>query len=182
MIELAAGSRQRGHRAVVVAGTLAEGEDSMEYLAHDLGVPVIHLPALQRELSPCRTRRRCASCRRIMTTRRADILHTHTAKAGATGRIAACVRRRRGRGNRPHVPRPRPRGLLRPAARAGFIQVERLLARRRGDRGGERRGARRSRPPRRRAAEKIAVIPTASTSRGCAAGRAERVRRRARWG
>ena len=37
---------------MIVAGTLAEGEDSMEYVAHDLGVPVVQLPALQRELSP----------------------------------------------------------------------------------------------------------------------------------
>ena len=43
---------------VIVAGTLADGEESMEYVAHERGVPVVRLPALQRELSPVRGRQR----------------------------------------------------------------------------------------------------------------------------
>lgn len=91
VIELAARQRARGHDVVVVAGTLAEGEESMEYAAHDLGVPVVRLPALQRELSPIADATAVRELRRSIMQRRADVLHTHTAKAGATGRAAALL-------------------------------------------------------------------------------------------
>ena len=89
VIELAARQRARGHDVVVVAGTLAEGEESMEYIAHDLAVPIVRLPALQRELSFLADVTAVRELRRTVVRRRADVLHTHTAKAGATGRIAA---------------------------------------------------------------------------------------------
>ena len=59
-IELAARQRERGHEVVIVAGTLAEGEESMEYVANDLGVPVVRLPALQRSFPRSPTQRPCA--------------------------------------------------------------------------------------------------------------------------
>ena len=133
VIELAARQRERGHDVVIVAGTLAEGEESMEYVAHDLGVPVVRLPALQRELSPVADITAVREIRRTVTRRRADVLHTHTAKAGATGRIAASL----GRGEWPratvhtfhgHVLS----GYFGTRRERVFIQVERLLARRTG--------------------------------------------------
>jgi glycosyltransferase involved in cell wall biosynthesis len=99
VLQLAAGQRRRGHHVLVVAGTLAPGEDSMEYLADELDVPVHRLPALQRELSP---RNDAAAVRELVGLIRAerpDVLHTHTAKAGGTGRIAALLVR----GARPAV-------------------------------------------------------------------------------
>lgn len=93
VIELAALQRARGNDVVVVAGTLAEGEESMEYVAADRGVPVLRLPALQRELSPLADTVAIRELRRTVMRRRADVLHTHTAKAGATGRTAALVAR-----------------------------------------------------------------------------------------
>lgn len=91
VLQLAHEQRQRGHDVIVVAGTLAEGEASMEYVADELGVTVLKLPALQRELS---LRADSTAIRRligIMRTWQPDVLHTHTAKAGATGRIAALL-------------------------------------------------------------------------------------------
>ena len=91
VIELAAQQRARGHDVIVVAGTLAEGEESMEYVADDLGVPIVRLPALQRELSLVADAAAVRELRRTVVRRRADVLHTHTAKAGATGRLAAML-------------------------------------------------------------------------------------------
>jgi glycosyltransferase involved in cell wall biosynthesis len=91
VIQLAAQQRARGHDVTVVAGTLADGEESMEYVADDLDVPVIRLPALQRELSLLADATAVRELRRTVVRRCADVLHTHTAKAGATGRIAAML-------------------------------------------------------------------------------------------
>jgi glycosyltransferase involved in cell wall biosynthesis len=91
VLQLAREQQRRGHDVLVVAGTLAEGEESMEYVADELGLHVLKLPALQRPLS---LRADSEAIRRlvgILRTRRPDVLHTHTAKAGATGRIAALL-------------------------------------------------------------------------------------------
>jgi glycosyltransferase involved in cell wall biosynthesis len=91
VLQLAHEQQARGHEVVVVAGTLASGEESMEYAAEGLGVRVLKLPALQRELSPRADAVAIARLRSLIRHRRPDILHTHTAKAGATGRIAALL-------------------------------------------------------------------------------------------
>lgn len=133
VIELAARQRARNHDVVIVAGTLADGEESMEYVAHERGVPVVSLPALQRELSPFADASAVRELRRTVMRRQADVLHTHTAKAGATGRIAA----RLARGGRPrttvhtfhgHVLS----GYFGTRREHVFIQLERLLARQSG--------------------------------------------------
>jgi glycosyltransferase involved in cell wall biosynthesis len=89
VLELAAGQRERGHDVLVVAGTIPPGEASMESVASDLGVPYLRLPALTRELSARDDLRATAALRRLLRERRPEVLHTHTSKAGATGRIAA---------------------------------------------------------------------------------------------
>ncbi len=91
VLQLAREQSRRGHDVVVVAGTLAAGEESMEYVADELGVEVIGLPALQRELSLRADGAAIRELRRLIRARRPDVVHTHTAKAGATGRIAALL-------------------------------------------------------------------------------------------
>jgi glycosyltransferase involved in cell wall biosynthesis len=54
-------------------------------------VAVHPLPSLQRELSPQRDAAATRGLRAILRERRPDVLHTHTAKAGATGRLAALL-------------------------------------------------------------------------------------------
>ena len=91
VLQLAREQQRRGHDVLVVAGTLATGEESMEYVADELGVDVLKLPALQRELSVRADSLAIRGLREIIRARRPDVLHTHTAKAGATGRIAAVL-------------------------------------------------------------------------------------------
>ena len=91
VLQLAHEQAQRGHDVVVVAGTLAAGEESMEYVADDLGVELHRLPVLQRELSPRADSAAILALRRVIRERRPSVLHTHTAKAGATGRLAALI-------------------------------------------------------------------------------------------
>ena len=91
VLELAAGQQRRGHDVVVVAGTIPPGEASMESVASELGVPYVRMPALTRDLSPRDDLRATILVRRLLRDRRPDVLHTHTSKAGATGRIAALI-------------------------------------------------------------------------------------------
>jgi glycosyltransferase involved in cell wall biosynthesis len=91
VLELAAGQRRRGHDVLVVAGTIPPGEASMEHVADELEVPYLHLPVLQRELSPRADAAAVRALRGIIREQRPDVLHTHTAKAGTTGRTAAVL-------------------------------------------------------------------------------------------
>lgn len=103
----------------------------MEHVADELDVPYLHLASLQRELSVTGDLATIRAIRRLLRERRPDVLHTHTAKAGTTGRVAALV----SGGGRPravvhtfhgHVLH----GYFGPARERVFRLVERALARR----------------------------------------------------
>jgi glycosyltransferase involved in cell wall biosynthesis len=91
VLELAAGQRRRGHEVLVVAGRIPAGEASMENVAVELDVPYLHLSTLQREVSAVSDIATTRALRTLIRKRRPDVLHTHTAKAGATGRTAAVL-------------------------------------------------------------------------------------------
>jgi glycosyltransferase involved in cell wall biosynthesis len=86
---LAAGLADRGYHTTLVAGSLARGEDSMAFLADRLGVSVVSVPEIQREVSFLHDARSIARVASLIRELRPHILHTHTAKAGAIGRLAA---------------------------------------------------------------------------------------------
>jgi glycosyltransferase involved in cell wall biosynthesis len=120
---------ERGYDTTLVAGTLTHGEESMSHVAAARGVQIRHLDDLQREISPLRDARAIFRLAREIRRARPTILHTHTAKAGAVGRIAALV----AGGARPpiivhtfhgHVLR----GYFNPLVARGFRLLERLLA------------------------------------------------------
>jgi glycosyltransferase involved in cell wall biosynthesis len=88
---LTKGLDERGYETTLVAGQLARGEDSMSYAAETLGIDVVQVPELHRDLSPVydpvAVKRLVAEIQRV----RPHIVHTHTAKAGAVGRMAALL-------------------------------------------------------------------------------------------
>jgi len=111
------------------ATTLAAGRPSAtEGELADAAVTVRHLP-LVRPLSPADDARAVAAARRLLAETGAQLVHTHMAKAGTVGRLAALG-----------GPRPRPRtvhtfhghvldGYFRPSVERAFVEVERQLAR-----------------------------------------------------
>jgi glycosyltransferase involved in cell wall biosynthesis len=127
---LTAGLRDRGYDTTLVAGSLARGEDSMEFVAEELGVKVERLPGLRRDISPIRDVVAVLRLAKLIRRERPTILHTHTAKAGAVGRMAALVA---GDARPPivvhtfhgHVLR----GYFGPLRTLGFRLLERWLAR-----------------------------------------------------
>src|ERR671930_405634 len=92
---LTAGLRSRGYDTTLVAGSLARGEDSMAFVADELGVDVVRIDELGREISPVRDLLATFRLARLIRRERPDILHTHTAKAGTFGRFAALLAGRR---------------------------------------------------------------------------------------
>jgi glycosyltransferase involved in cell wall biosynthesis len=88
---LAAGLEKRGYSTTLVAGSLARGEDSMDFLAERLGIDVVSVPELQREVSPLHDARSVRHLTTLIRRERPHILHTHTAKAGAIARAAALL-------------------------------------------------------------------------------------------
>jgi glycosyltransferase involved in cell wall biosynthesis len=92
---LTAGLRERGYETILVAGSVGQGEQSMAYVAEELGVPVMTIPHLHREISPVRDLLATVRLARIIRAEQPAILHTHTAKAGAVGRVAALLAGRR---------------------------------------------------------------------------------------
>jgi len=130
VLYLAAGLADLGYDTTLVAGRVAPGEDSMGFMAERLGVPVVHIEQMQRDLSPVGDAIAILRLARLIQRIRPSILHTHTAKAGAVGRLAALL----AGGSRPpivvhtfhgHVLR----GYFDPVRTAGFRLLERLLAR-----------------------------------------------------
>jgi glycosyltransferase involved in cell wall biosynthesis len=127
---LASGLREHGYDTTLVAGSLARGEDSMEFVADELGVKVERLPGLRRDISPVRDVFAVFRLAQLIKRERPTILHTHTAKAGAVGRLAALVS---GDARPPivvhtfhgHVLR----GYFGPLRTLGFRLLERWLAR-----------------------------------------------------
>jgi glycosyltransferase involved in cell wall biosynthesis len=88
---LTAGLRARGYDTTLVAGSLARGEDSMAFVADSRDIEIVRIDELGREISPLRDLRAIRRLARLIRRERPTILHTHTAKAGAVGRIAALV-------------------------------------------------------------------------------------------
>lgn len=126
---LTAGLADRGYDTTLVAGTLARGEESMAAAASQRGVMIVPLDELHREVAPLHDLRAILRLARLIRRERPDILHTHTAKAGAVGRVAALLSGRA----RPsvivhtfhgHVLR----GYFNPLTTMGFRLLERWLA------------------------------------------------------
>src|SRR5438067_10074199 len=85
------GLKNRGYDTTLVAGSLARGEDSMAFVADARGVSVIRIDELGREISPLRDLVATFRLARLIRRERPQILHTHTAKAGTVGRVAALL-------------------------------------------------------------------------------------------
>jgi glycosyltransferase involved in cell wall biosynthesis len=127
---LTSGLEPRGYETLLVAGRVGEEEGSMEYLAQLNDAEPLYVSELQRNIDPRADVRAARRVLELMREFRPDILHTHTAKAGAIGRTAALL----AGADRPklvvhtfhgHVLR----GYFNPVAARAFLQVERALAR-----------------------------------------------------
>ncbi len=73
----------------LVCGVVGKDEGDMRYIADQKGLPVTVIPSLGREISPIGDLATIYKLWRLMRRERPDVVHTHTAKAGFVGRVAA---------------------------------------------------------------------------------------------
>jgi len=88
-ILLTRGLRARGYETLLVAGREGPREGSLRDLAVQKGVEPLFLPEMGREVRPGRDLVALFRLLRLFRQHKPEIVHTHTAKAGALGRVAA---------------------------------------------------------------------------------------------
>ena len=126
VILLADRLREKGYETILVTGTPSATEGDMIDLARQHGIEPVIVPELGREISPLRDLKTIYRLVNIIHAIRPEIVHTHTAKAGALGRVAAALCRvptllHTYHGHVFH-------GYFGPVKSAGFRTLERWLA------------------------------------------------------
>lgn len=82
---------RRGYRDVLVCGRVSESEGDMMYLAREKNVDPIIISELGRDIHFGNDLKSFFKLLKLMRREKPDIVHTHTAKAGALGRLAALI-------------------------------------------------------------------------------------------
>jgi glycosyltransferase involved in cell wall biosynthesis len=123
---LAEGLEERGYQSLLVAGVCEEEQgDIPARIPPDLQMATV--PWLSRSISPLRDLAALWSVYRLIRREKPSIVHTHTAKAGMVGRVAALL------AGVPIIVHTfhgnSLRGYFSPLASAVFRRIERLLAR-----------------------------------------------------
>jgi glycosyltransferase involved in cell wall biosynthesis len=83
--------RHLGWTSLLVHGEVGPREDTLEPAALARGVTTLKLPELGRRVRPWSDLVAFVRIVRLLFRARPDVVHTHTAKAGAVGRLAAAV-------------------------------------------------------------------------------------------
>ncbi len=74
---------------LLVAGMKDDTEASSAFIPKELGVEPVYIPEMYRSIHPLKDTRAYKKIRSIIDDFQPDIVHTHAAKAGAIGRLAA---------------------------------------------------------------------------------------------
>lgn len=74
---------------LLVVGEKEDHEQSAEYLASQLGISYITIPGMGRSINPAGDYLAYQKLKKLIKTYKPDIVHTHAAKPGALGRLAA---------------------------------------------------------------------------------------------
>ena len=88
---LGAGLDPERYDSLLLYGDVGAGEDSLEPAVRARGIRMAQVGGLRPEIRPWDDVRALVALIREIRRRRPDIVHTHTAKAGMLGRLAAIV-------------------------------------------------------------------------------------------
>src|SRR5450759_267212 len=90
-VELSSRLSARGFETLLIHGQVGPEEGDMSYLLERAGSPLrtVQLAALKRPISPASDARAAWQVYRLLCEFKPAIVHSHMAKAGAVGRLAA---------------------------------------------------------------------------------------------
>lgn len=74
---------------VLLSGMKDETEASSEFILDNLGIRPIYIPEMKREIDPFNDITAFKALKKVIKEFKPDIVHTHAAKAGTVGRLAA---------------------------------------------------------------------------------------------
>ncbi len=77
------------YETMLVSGMKDDSEESSEFIVRDLGLEPIYIPEMRREINFQEDRIAYKKIKQLIKDFKPDIVHTHAAKAGAIGRLAA---------------------------------------------------------------------------------------------
>lgn len=77
------------YETLLVAGTKQDSEESSDFIVKDLGIDFRKIAHMKREINPIADYKAYQELRSIIKEYKPDIVHTHAAKSGALGRLAA---------------------------------------------------------------------------------------------
>jgi glycosyltransferase involved in cell wall biosynthesis len=119
-----------GYETTLATGRVGPNEGSMDYVADETGVQPLFIGSLQRNVSVVADVAALVRLVALIRSLRPDVLHTHTAKAGALGRAAAMLAGRARPGVVVHTYHGHVLTGYFPALTSRvFLRVERFLAR-----------------------------------------------------
>ncbi len=119
--------RQRGYRSILLTGEVPPGEGTMEYMALARDITPIKIGTMSRRISWQKDLTTLWQLIRIFYREKPDVIHTHTAKAGTLGRLAAIAT---GIPIRVHTFHGHVfQGYFSPSVTRIFLCIERFLAR-----------------------------------------------------
>jgi len=91
VVYLSEGLPDERYTTTLAYGSLDLGEGDMSYLARERNIKSFFIPELSRKINPLRDLKAFLKIYSIMRMEKPDIVHTHTAKAGTLGRLAAIL-------------------------------------------------------------------------------------------
>lgn len=89
IMELAKGLAPRGFDTIVATGDPAGWEGDLREAARNNNIEIVNIPGLGARVAPFADARALSAIIPLLRKVRPDIVHTHTAKAGVLGRLAA---------------------------------------------------------------------------------------------
>jgi len=92
VVWLTKGLQDDEFESLLVAGTVPAGEEDMSGLAEEHGIKPVYIKEMSRELS-VKDAVSILKVYRLIRREKPDVIHTHTAKAGTVGRLAAFLYR-----------------------------------------------------------------------------------------
>lgn len=74
---------------MLISGMIDETEESSEFITRSIGLEPVYISEMYREINIVKDRKAYREIKKIIKEFKPDVVHTHAAKAGALGRMAA---------------------------------------------------------------------------------------------